>query len=328
MGNELTVHQLEATQRSGDVMAIPAWILRSPTPGPKLLLTAAQHGNEVQGTEAIRRFIEIARADMCCGTIFAVPMVNLPAIRDLRPHIRMKPEQPYGDDRGHNMNRWWPGKRNGNATARIPHTIYRAFGAEATHALDLHCWEKHSAPAVLVRDVPAVRRLAGKLGHRFVDIRPPADFTLGGHFCATGRVGITYEFAGQYTIVEHEVQRGLRMMTNLAKAIGLLPGRGERGDVPVLFSDECDTVDVTAPGSGLFVETGFSLCDPVKKGDLLGYLLSDVDLERCDVRAPTDGYLRKYGASRKHCDVALPGQHPYVTEGESLARIMARKDAD
>jgi len=324
MGNQLVVETIQAKLRSGDVVTIPAWILSSPQPGPQLLLTAAQHGNEVQGTEAIRRFMDIARTDLRRGAVFAVPMVNLPAIRDRRPHIRMKPEQPYGDDRGHNMNRWWPGRRNGNATARIPYAIYRAFGKKATHALDLHCWEKHNAPAVLVRDVPAMRQLAGKLGHRFVDIRPPADFTLGGHFCATGRVGVTYEFAGQYAVIEEQVQRGLRMMLNYAKAIGLLPGRREQGDTPVLFSDECDSLDVSAPCTGLFAEAGLRLCDPVKKGALLGHILSDIDLSCHRVHAPVDGYIRKYGASRKNCDVALPGQHPYVTEGEIVAKIMFR----
>ena len=325
MGVDRQVEHVEASLGSGEVITIPAWVLDSGTPGPCLLLTAAQHGNEVQGTEAIRRFIELCEAGMSRGKVVAVPMVNLPAIRQRRPHIRMKPEQAYGDDRGHNMNRHWGGKRSRNATARIPAAIYRAFGAAATHALDLHCWEKHTAPALLIRDVPALRDLVAKLGHRFVQGCSPTDCTLGGHFCATGRIGITYEFAGQYTVNEEEVRRGLRMITNFAKAIGLLPGRPEKGDVPVLFSDQCTTTDVAAPCSGLFVEAGLKLCAPVCEGDLLGHILSDVDLSRREIRAPVSGYLRAFGASRAKCDVAMPGHHPYVTEGERLATIQAEK---
>lgn len=301
---------------------IPAWVIESRNPGPCLLLTAAQHGNEVQGAEAIRRFVKLASERLKRGKVFAVPLVNLPAVRQRRPHIRMRPEQAYGDDRGHNMNRWWPGKRSGNDTARIPYAICREFGHEATHAFDLHCWGKHNAPAVLIRNVPHIRELAGKLGHRFVDIRPPGrDFTLGGYFCATGRVGFTYEFSGQYTISEVQVRRGLMLITNLAKAIGLLPGRLIKGDSPVLMSDKCDTVQVTAPRSGLFVKAGLQVCQPVDKGALLGHIISDVNLTLDEVRAPVSGYLRKYGASRPKCDVAMPGHHPYVTKGENLAAV-------
>ena len=325
MGVERQVERVEAKLRSGDTVTIPVWLLDSGRSGPCLLLTAAQHGNEVQGTEAIRGFVGLCEDGLCCGKVVAIPMVNLPAIRQRRPHINMKPEQPYGDSRGHNMNRHWPGKSSRNATARIPAAIYRAYGPQATHALDLHCWEKHAAPAVLIRDLPAVRDLAAELGHRFVDVRPPADFTLGGHFCATGRIGVTYEFAGQYTVNESEVRRGLRMMTNFAKAIGMLPGDPDSGDVPVLFSDQCATTNVTAPCSGLFVEAGLKLCAPVCEGDVLGTILSDVDLSCREVRSPVNGYLRAYGASRANCDVAMPGHHPYVTEGERLARVQAGK---
>ena len=223
------------------------------------------------------------------------------------------------------MNRWWPGKTSGNDTARIPYAIYQAFGDEATHVLDLHCWEKHNAASVLIRDVPGLRELAGKLGHRFVDVRPPVDVTLGGYFCATGRMGVTYEFAGQYTMIEWEIRRGLRMMTNYAKAIGLLPGRLAQGDSPVLFSDECERLDVTAPCTGLFVQTQRRTCEPIAKGDVIGHIISDVSLKTREIVSPKTGFLRAFGASRANCDVMMPGHHPYVEKAERVATVMFRK---
>ena len=79
----------------GKKVTIPAWGVDSGKPGPCLLLTAAQHGNEVQGAETIRRFVDEARTKLVCGKVFAVPMVNIPAVHERRPHIRMKPQQPY-----------------------------------------------------------------------------------------------------------------------------------------------------------------------------------------------------------------------------------------
>ena len=321
MAHRVETQRIRVNLRSGQTVTIPGWRVDSGTAGPCLLLTAAQHGNEVQGAEAIRRFVEDAAERLTNGRVFAVPMVNLPAVRERRPHIRMRPEQPYGDARGHNMNHWWSGEKSGNDTARLARAIYEAIGAEATHALDLHCWEKHKAGAVLVRDVPGIRELAGKLGHRFVDIRPPNDRSLGGYFCATGRVGITYEFSGQYVVLEHEVRHGLMLIRNLAKALGMLPGRLSAGHRSVLFSDECESVDVTAPCSGLFVTAPGGVYESVVEGRLLGHVLSDIDLSVHQIHAPTDGYLRVFGASRANCDVAMPGHHPYVTKGERLATV-------
>ena len=319
---KVKTRRITAVLRSGQKLTLPAWVLDTGRPGPHLLVTAAQHGNEVQGCEVIRRFVEIASTKAKQGQVFAVPFANLAAIRERRPHIRMKPEQAYSDDRGHNMNRTWPGNRNGNDTARLSYAIYQAFGEQATHAFDFHCWEKHAAPGLLIRDVPGLRGLAQKVGHRFVIVCPPSDHTLGGHFCSEGRIGVTYEFSGQYVVNEKEVKRGLRVLMNFAKGIGLLPGALQKGDDPVLFSDQTKPVEVKAPCSGLFVETNQELCAPVKKGALIGHILSDVSLARRKIVSPVDGYLRAYGASRPKCDVALPGHHPYVSKGDRLATIV------
>ena len=128
MAVEIKSRRLSATLRSGKKVNIPAWTLDSGKPGPAFLLVAAQHGNEVQGCEVVRRFVQLASEKMLCGQVFAVPFANVPALRQRRPHINMKPEQPYADDRGHNMNRTWSGKHKGNDTARVSQAIYRAFG--------------------------------------------------------------------------------------------------------------------------------------------------------------------------------------------------------
>lgn len=321
MSNRTRVKRIQAELRSGEKLTIPAWVVESGRPGPCLLVTAAQHGNEVQGAEAIRRFVGMAEERMKAGKVIAIPFANPVAVRQRRPHINMKPEQPYGDARGHNMNTTWPGRKRGNDTARMSYAIYQAVGEEATHCLDFHCWAKFTAPAVLIRDVPGLREMAERIGHRFVRIRPPANRTLGGLFCSTGRIGVTYEFAGQYLIDPDQLRDGMRIVTNFARLIGLLPGRLTKGYSPVLFSDTTNETVVKAPGSGLFAQAPLRLCQAVKKGDLLGHLISDRSLAVREVLAPRDGYLSAFAAHRADCDVALPSQHPYASKGDTLAAI-------
>jgi len=318
----LKTRYLSVALCTGDAVRVPVWILDSGVPGPALLLVAAQHGNEVQGSEVIRRFIEKAAKRSLRGKILAVPFANPTALRQRRPHLNMGPEQPYADDRGHNMNLTWPGNPKGNDTARVTYAIDQAFGEEATHVFDLHCWSVQMAPMVLIDDEPEYRDLARKLGHRFVHVRSLGTVTLAGVLHHRGKIGITYEHAGQYEVNELEVLRCLRLVTNYAKAIGLLRGRLEPGDEPVLFSDETDAVTVKSPTSGLFVPAGCRLCDAVMKGYRLGHVLSDVNLRTTEVASPVRGYLRQYGAFRNNADVALTGRHPYVEKGDPLAIIV------
>ncbi len=319
--NDASVRRITATLCSGKQVHIPAWVVDSGTYGPRLLLVAAQHGNEVQGAESIRRFVEFVSRQRMRGSVFAVPLANLPAVRWRRPHLGLGPEQPYDDDRGHNMNRTWPGKKDGNDTARVSHAIYRAFGDRATHSLDLHCWEPHNAPGLLIHDAPASRAIARRMGCRFVYVGSANRNTLSDYFCLTGRLGMTYEYTGQYTVEEDQVREGLRVITNFAKLIKLLDGPPEPGQSPVLFSDKTETMSVRAPRSGLYVVRPIPLCSRVRKGAVLGRLLSDRDLSCVEIRSPVAAYLRGQGVRRPNCDVSLAQQHPYVEKGDCLARL-------
>jgi len=220
------------------------------------------------------------------------------------------------------MNLVWPGDRDGNDTERVAFALNRTFADDATHVFDIHSYNKHQAGDVMVRDVPALRDQAARLGHRFVMLRPFPPGKLVSHFYDTGRAGVLYNASGQYLVSEAEVRRALRVLENYAKVIGVLAGPLARGDDPVLFSDTTERIDVVAPTSGLFMDAGLKLCEEVAEGALFGHLLSDRDLQCREIRSPVRGYLRVYGVARPHCDVALPGHHPYVTKGERLAQIV------
>ncbi len=320
--NDVRTLRLTAPLRSGETVSIPVWTVDSNRPGPMLLLLAAQHGNEVQGGEAIRQFVGLVSRRRMLGKVFAVPFANLPAIRQRRPHINMKPEQPYANGHGHNMDLTWPGRANGNDSARLSHAIYQAFGRQATHCLDLHCWSKYMAPCLVVPDTPGSRELAERVGHRFVFVhRGLLPANISGHFNTTGRVGMVYEFSGQYGVDDWEVQCGLRVIINFSKAIGLLAGRPLKATGPVLFSDRVRSTVVRAPRSGLFVPERLRAGDRVNKGMVLGHILNDRDLYCVSIRSPAAGYLRTYGAGRPNSDVAISGYHAYVEQDEMIATI-------
>jgi len=93
---------------------VEARTIDAAVPGPHLLVTAAQHGNEVQGSRIIQQFVTAAQTGMLAGKVTGIPFANPLALREHKPHIRMGPEQDYGNDGGFNMNRCWPGRADGH----------------------------------------------------------------------------------------------------------------------------------------------------------------------------------------------------------------------
>ncbi len=331
---EAVLDHARATLTDGSEVITPFWHIDSGREGEALLVIAAQHGNEVQGCEAIRRFRAVCEEQLVAGEVWLVPFANLPAVRHRRSHISLGPEQPYGDDEGHNMNRTWPGRADGNDTERVAYSVHEAVVRHCSRCLDLHSWSRFTATAALAREEGLSQEMARVSGIRFIQWRPgtapDAEFTtIGALFNNSGRGAITIELAPQWVIREKEVALGLRAATNLAKLFGMIEGEIEQLDGPYVEfgrhseDEERRMHEVTAPCSGLFVEAGLETSDHVTEGQLLGHILRDDTLETVEIAAPVDGWLWGYGCHRENCDVALPPQHPYADEGDVLATVMA-----
>jgi len=320
------------------------WDIDSGKKGPVLLITAAFHGNEVQGSEVMRRFCPIAEKKLVKGRMILVPFANPLALWNRRPHIISTLAHGKGKeiwdaekkimrfDLRDNINCTWPGNPKGNEAEQITHVLYEKLVKQATHLIDMHCWQRFVITAGLCSDdekiIDFVRAAAlpaiyvSKLKPEKPGIpKPPC--TIGMLFESTGRIGFDMEFSGQYIIVEKEVERGVRMLSNCSKYLGMFKGKPEGLEETVIFKDKnAKEVTVTAPENGLFVENGLSNGDYVKKGSLLGILFSDRTLKTVKIKAPMDGYLYAYGHNRRFCDVDLADTHPYADKGDTLAIIV------
>ena len=332
----ITVGHVEVQLVDFGQVDIPYWQVDGEAGGPCLFITAAQHGCEVQGVEVLRRAIAIASASLHSGRVVGVPFCNKPALWKRRHHISSGPERPYGEDEGHNMNRTWPGKADGNDTERLSHAIYSALSPQATHHIDIHCWSKFTATTALPRgDRPDSIGMARISGLPFASPRPSVGgtrtepktpCTIGACFNDSGRASLTFELAGQYVIKQREVRRGLRCVLNVMRHLGMLPGAPEGVDEGPVWLDTATVVDVKCPLDGLFVEADLSTADWVEEGQPLGHVISDADLSTTPVLAPLSGRLSNYGCRREHCDVSLAAMHPYASAGDLVASVAAPAD--
>ena len=118
-----------ATRADGGVWRLPLLYVTGQTPGPTLVVTAAVHGDEYEGVEAIPQiFQQTAPADLR-GKLVMVPICNMPAYEAA---TRSSPID------GLNLARVFPGDANGTITQRIAYWIGEKLLRHADFYIDLH----------------------------------------------------------------------------------------------------------------------------------------------------------------------------------------------
>jgi uncharacterized protein len=335
--NSIKVDQAVAVLEDGSSLATPYWMIDSGTDGPSLALIAAQHGNEVQGTEVARRFKKICAERLEAGRVWLIPMSNLPAIRKRRHSFDLGPEEnnTLNPEKLHNMQRHWPGNKNGNDTARIAWSLDQSVFRHCSHVVDIHCWEHVKAAETLVYSDHEPSRIIGDVTTtRFISYGSTPEIQgdtmmIRRLMVERGNGAITIELSGQYQMREPQVQTGLHSMINIAKRLGMIKGDPEFSMQQIERRAD-KSHEVAASCSGIFMpglckdKTGtLSPEDYVIGGQILGHIIREDDLASVPVISPVSGYLWQFGVCHwALCDASLPAQHPYVETGDRIALVI------
>lgn len=142
---------------SGMAVRIPIFIERGLIDGPTVFLTAALHGNEINGTGAIRELIADRSFVLRSGMLIMVPVVN---VLGFDRHSRYLPDR-------RDLNRCFPGLRSGSMSSRMARKIFDEIIARCDYGIDLHTAALRRTNFPNVRgDMTnaAVRRLAESFG--------------------------------------------------------------------------------------------------------------------------------------------------------------------
>ena len=108
----------------GIEVATPVLVVNGAAEGPVLCLTAAVHGDELNGIEMVRRVLYDIDPQQLHGTVVGVPIVNL---------IGFKRASRYLSDR-RDLNRHFPGNPRGSSASRIAHSFFTEVISHCTHA--------------------------------------------------------------------------------------------------------------------------------------------------------------------------------------------------
>ncbi|MBM4085681.1 MAG: succinylglutamate desuccinylase/aspartoacylase family protein [Planctomycetes bacterium] len=316
----------------GERYEVRHWEVTARAPGPCVLITAALHGNEVQGSEVLRRVLPLLRRGLRKGVCLLVPMANPCAIQRHWPHIDFEHGRTYSGDRVNNVNCTWPGDAGGSNAQRLSHALFQTLVERATHSIDIHCWSCVTAAAALaVTGDRASIELAGVSGLRFArhmqwlpkePLKPDSPRILTGHFAATGRPAVAVELSGQYGFWPREVAWGVRAVKNWLRHVGMLSGEPEVPDGGPIWLNDNPGTDVPSPRAGLFVpQPSYATSVWVEAGR---HVFAADDLSTTVVQAPVSGYLYQLRpAHEKTSEHTMMWLHPHVKDGEVLAKICA-----
>ncbi len=188
---------------SGTSIRIPLHVRRGRLDGPVVFVTAALHGDEINGTGAVRDLVQDETFQLQSGSVILVPVLNLPGFER---HSRYLPDR-------RDLNRCFPGLETGSLASRLAFSIFNEIVVRSDYGIDLHTAAVRRTNVPTVRadmSNPKVRRIAEAFGTELIldgkgpkkGLRPAA--------CAAGCPTIVLEggevWKVEPTIVECAVQ--------------------------------------------------------------------------------------------------------------------------
>ncbi len=272
-----------AELEDGNPVTIPYFVMRGTRKKPVLLLDAAIHGDELNGIEVIMRIFEKVDPLQLKGTILAAPIVNTLALRarDRTDNVDKK-----------DLNRLFPGKKDGTVTERIAYHFFNKFVKKATFGIDLHTGMKGH----LLVPHPRVRVFGGSsppleypqaLGTEIIFYNEGKEGMLNIQAEKAGIPIVCFEIGEAGRLDEYYINEGFKGVMNFMKYFGMVDGTPEIPEKQILLKDY---MELPAKISGLFhpkVNAG----DVVKKNQLVGIISSPFYNERYHVKAPEDGVI-------------------------------------
>jgi predicted deacylase len=280
--------------QSFEGIAVPTAVLvvNGAEDGPTLCLTAAIHGDELNGIEIVRRVLYGLDPDELSGTVIGVPIVNLQGFRRASRYL---------PDR-RDLNRFFPGAENGSSASRIAHSFFTEVIQYCDALVDVHTgsFARTNLPQ-LRADMknPEVARLTQGFGATSVLYNPGAVGTLRRAATDAGIPAVTIETGEPARLQETKIAHGTRGVETLLDHLGMHKTVSIWGEPePVYYQSTWVRAD---RGGLLFGDV--DLGQRVRKGEVLGTVTDPITNLRSELRSPEDGRVLGMALNQ----VVMPG---------------------
>jgi len=261
------------------LLSLPVTVINGKAEGPILWLSAAIHGDEINGVEIIRQVLRRVSPAELTGTLIAVPIVNIYGFIE---------QSRYLPDR-RDLNRSFPGSPRGSLASRLAHLFMEEVVRRSTHGIDLHTATdgRSNLPQIRanLRD-PETYRCAQAFGAPIAIHSTMRDGSLRQAATQEGIPILLYEGGEALRFdrlaIEIGVEGILRVMENL--------GMYQLSDnLPLKGSIEIESTQwVRAPRSGILL-LEIELGQRVRKKEVLGTIVDAFGNVNAKVYSPCHG---------------------------------------
>lgn len=211
-------------------IVLPVLVGRGRRDGPVFGITAAVHGNELNGIRVIHDLFEHLEMGALRGTLVAVVAVNVPG---LHAHQRL-----FSD--GYDLNRLFPGRADGNPSQVFANRLIERIVRHFDYLIDLHTASFGRINSLYVRaDMTHAKcaRMAYLQRPQIIVHNAPSDRTLRGAAMDMGIPAITVEIGDPQRFQMNYIRTCRVGMRAVLADAGMLPRRAvaEREE-PVICS--------------------------------------------------------------------------------------------
>jgi uncharacterized protein len=287
-------------------ITIPVHVISGKRKGPRLFVSAAVHGDEINGVEIVRRLLTHKSIKTLRGTLVVVPIVN---VHGLISHSRYLPD-------GRDLNRSFPGSENGSLTSRLAKLFSEEIVDKCTHGIDLHTASGHRFNLPQIRatlDDEETLRLAQAFGAPVILDSNIRDGSLRQSAVEGGKQFLLYEAGEVLRFDEFSIRIGLAGVLSVMRLLGMLRGKPYKSKFEPFIAHTSKWV--RASQSGIF-RMDCPLGAQVSVGDRLGWISDPSGESEVEVKSPTAGVIISV--------LKLP----LVNKGDALFHLARLKDSE
>lgn len=299
-----------ATDGFGEPECVPVIVARGLKEGPVVGITAALHGNELNGIPVMHRLFNRLDCRSLRGTVVGVLAANVPGFHNLR---RRQVES-------FDLNHRFPGDPDGNVADVVSHRLLDRVIRHVDVLLDLHTASFGRENTLYVRadmDEERTARMALLQRPQIVVHNPPADGTLRGAAAALGIPAITVEIGDAHRFQERFIKRTLVGIRAVLMEYELIPRRPLAvGSSPIVCRS---SRWIYAEGGGLLTVLP-GLADRIEEGEVVARRVDIFGDLLAEVRAPSSGIVVarstqpvcRTGARILHIGDPMPFENPFA----------------
>lgn len=201
----------------GDPIRIPVTVINGEKSGPTIFLSAAVHGDELNGVEVVREVAQEWDHDGLEGTLVCLPVLNVPAFMAQERYLPI-----YDRD----LNRSFPGAEESTNAKRIAAQIFENFIEPCDLGIDLHTSTRGRTNMLHVRadmDDREVSRLAKSFSSNVIISSTGPSGSLRREASDAGVPTITVEMGEAHRFQRTLIDRALEGVESVLAEYGLYP---------------------------------------------------------------------------------------------------------